>query len=122
MLHQCGDHRLEDRLFEPGLTDRCGKRKPFMSAAGDAGEQSFLAISGGKCLQKALHGILLLARQRKCVKHHGAANRDDRRELAQDGAISGEKQEWFGGAELREGRSSRLEFRHATQSDFGNRL
>ena len=69
-----------------------------------------------------LDGILFLASQRESVKHHGAADSDDRRELAQDGAISGQQQQRFGSAKLRERRSAGLELSHAAQSDFCNRL
>src|SRR5438105_3601684 len=93
-----------------------------MSAPGNACQQGFLAISGGKRLQKALNGILLLTRQRECVQHHGSANGNDRRELPQYGAISRQQQQWLGGTQLREGHISGLEFSCAVQRNFGDGL
>ena len=109
-------------MFQSGLTHGGGERETFMSAPRDARQQSFLPVAGRKRLQKTLDCILLLPRQGKCIQHHGSADGDDRRELAQDGAVSGQQQQRFGGAKLRKGRSSGLEFSHATQRDFSNRF
>ena len=56
-----------------------------------------------KCLQEMLDCILFLPRQGKGIKNNRAANGYDRRELAQDGAITREEKKGLGGAKLRKG-------------------
>ena len=62
------------------------------------------------------------ARKRRSIDHHSAANRYHGRKLAEDETISGQEQNWFHKAQLRETRFARLEFLRGVENDLGDGL
>src|SRR5262249_22660598 len=93
-----------------------------MPAPGDTRQQGFAPSAGKLGLKEGLERLGLGPRQRKRVQHDGASDRNHGGELAQDGPVSGQKQQRFSGAQLSEGCPSRLEFVHAMERYLSNRF